>query len=200
MGYRRSLAVAASCSIATLSAISSSVEAQEPDARYAAEPSAGMNLPTAGLAGQPDALSVSTNPCQPGLPRRLGAGAGPRHRRAGRGRGDLAGPRLRHVRGRRAGRRRAAQPGLGLRARVPAPAARRDCPGSRHAHAPHPGAGRAAGPDCARLFLASLLRQPGQPRRRLDTFDFGLSGQYGAYFAAATVVRDRERAGWGAPP
>ncbi len=62
MGYRRSLAVAASCSIATLSAISSSVEAQEPEARYAAEPSAGMNLPTAGLAGQPDALSVSTNP------------------------------------------------------------------------------------------------------------------------------------------
>jgi protease-4 len=59
MGYRRTLAAALSCSIA---AISSSAQAQEAGVRYAEEPSAGMDLPTAGLAGEPDALSVSTNP------------------------------------------------------------------------------------------------------------------------------------------
>jgi len=46
----------------TLSLTAAAVSAQEPTARHAARPTAGVELPTAGLAGEPDALSVSTNP------------------------------------------------------------------------------------------------------------------------------------------
>ncbi len=190
MGYRRSLAVAASCSIATVLAISSPVEAQEPDARYAAEPSAGMNLPTAGLAGQPDALSVSTNPAslvfldgwelalaldtaEPDEDEATSPGPGFGMFAAG----VLGGGVLPNLAW-----------GFGLEFLRP----------PRGVIAPDPGTP-------TRLTLAQAVPlgrtalgfswhhfydSPGSLAAGLDTFDVGLSGQYGAYFAAAAVVRD----------
>src|SRR5262245_18977690 len=61
MRYQRTLA-AAGAAAALVAIATGAAHAQAPSPRYAGEPTAGLALPTAGLAGEHDALSVSTNP------------------------------------------------------------------------------------------------------------------------------------------
>ncbi len=158
--------------------------------RYAEEPSAGMNLPTAGLAGEPDALSVLTNPAslsfldgwelalaldtsEPDEDKATSPGPGFGMFAAGVLGGGVL-PRLAW--------------GFGLEFLRP----------PRAVLSPDPGTPTrltlAQAVPLGRLSLGAswhhFYDSPGSVAAGLDTFDVGLSMQLGAHVAAGFAVRD----------
>ena len=186
-----STTAAALVAAALLVAGSPSALAQEPAPRYAEEPTAGMNLPTTGLAGEQDALALSVNPSglifqsgwslalaldtsEPDEDRATGPGPGFGMFTGGvLGGGSL--PRLGW--------------GLGLEFLRP----------PRGVIAPDPGTP-------ARFTMAQALPlgrsgafglswhhffdDPGTVTAGIDTFDLGLSLRLGAHLAVGATVRD----------
>jgi protease-4 len=162
-----------------------------PTPRYAVEPSAGMELPTAGMAGEQDALTVSTNPAglhflsgwhvalavdtaEPDEDEATGPGPGLGLFAAGvLGGGAL--PRLAW--------------GFGLEFLRPPRAVITPDPGTptrfTWAHALPLGRSAAVGVAWHHFFDGT-----GGVTRGLDTFDAGLSIRLGAHLAAGFAVRD----------
>ncbi len=188
MGYRRTLAAGLLCSISTVASVA---RAQEAGVRYAEEPTAGMNLPTTGLAGEHDALSVSTNPAglwfldgwhlalaldtaEPDEGEATAPGPGFGMFAAGALGGGVL-PRLAW--------------GFGLEFLRPPRAVLSPDPGTptrfTWAHAVPLGGSAALGAAWHHFFDS-----PGGAAAGLDTFDVGLSMRLGAHIGAGLAVRD----------
>jgi protease-4 len=162
-----------------------------PSPRYAEEPTAGLNLPTTGLAGEHDALSVSSNPAGlqflggwhlalaldtagPDDEEATGPGAGWGMFAAGTLGGGLF-PKLGW--------------GLGLEFMSP----------PRVVLAPDPGSPTRftmanslpiGGMGAIGIAWHHFFDESGAPLRGLDTFDLGLSMRFNAHLAAGAALRD----------
>ena len=162
----------------------------EPSPRYAEEPTAGVNLPTTGIAGEHDALAVSQNPAGlhflggwhlalaidlvPDEEEATGAGSGWGMFAAGTFGGKLF-PRLGW--------------GIGLEFLSPPRVVLAPDPGSptRFTYATSLPLGRMA---AIGLGWHHFFDESGAPLRGLDTFDLGASVRFGAHLAAGFTLRD----------
>lgn len=171
--------------------VSADLAAQpEPSPRYAEEPTAGLNLPTTGIAGEHDALAVSQNPAGvhflggwhlalaidlvPDEEEATAAGAGWGMFAAGTIGGKLF-PRLGW--------------GVGLEFLSPPRVVLAPDPGSptRFTWATSLPLGRMA---AIGLGWHHFFDESGAPLRGLDTFDLGASVRFGAHLAAGFMLRD----------
>jgi protease IV len=187
MTYRRTLVTAVLCCASAMPVVA---RAQDTP-RYAEEPTAGMNLPTTGISGEHDALSVSRNPAglwflsgwdialafdtkEPDEDEATAPGPGFGLFAAGALGGGVL-PRLGW--------------GFGLEFLRPPRAALTPDPGTptrlTWAHALPLGRTAALGVSWHHFFDG-----PGSATDGLDTFDFGLSMRFGAHVGAGMTVRD----------
>jgi protease-4 len=159
------------------------------DRRYTEEPTAGVHVPAAALAGEHDAFATVVNPA--GLRFVRGLHAGLAVDVADPNRATSAGPGLGLFLARSFGGGLLPAQGLGLGFELLAPerAVLDPDPGSpkrftlAYALSLYPGLS-------AGLSWHHFFDDPGQATAGLDTFDLGLSWRLGAHWAAGAVVRD----------